>query len=654
MIHLGFLKLRILMIFFLGAFFFLFIIGRALQLQLIPNQKLAHLAKSQYRTAVTLFPKRGTIYDRKMNELAVSRKVGSVFANPPQIVSPKRVSLRLSQLTGVNASKIYKKLRSKKSFVWIKRLVDDKITDDLQKNPIEGVGLLYEYKRFYPNQELAGQVLGVVGVDSQGIEGVEYSYNDVLFGKTKSVALIRDAHGRPVTFDKTLFMESQEGTSLILSIDASLQFLIEKELGAFVDNFQAKRGIALVQEVKTGEILAIANVPSFNPNHPLSYSNDHWKNKAVIESFEPGSIFKIFLAALALEKGISPSESFFCENGFYEVTKKAAIREAQNHKFQWLSFQDILKFSSNIGAAKMGARVGKRAFYQKISEFGFGGKTNVGLAGEMTGILRPVQAWTVVDLSNIAFGQGISVTPLQLIAAISAIANDGILMKPMLVKKKSDPKTTDMIDLPPEKIRQVISPEISRQLTKMLVRVTQPDGTGYLASLTDTAVAGKTGTAQKPNLENGGYWQDKYISSFIGFFPANEPHYSIFVMLDEPKKIYYASQVAAPLFKVAALHTLQMYPVRPTQVSRVEPTPQNTSFAKKQFKKSEEALIHQELDRMPDLQGKSMREVLEFSSQSGLVLKVKGSGIAIHQSLEEGSLIQPGQECIVTFRALSN
>src|SRR3989338_6754993 len=293
MINLGYLRFRILVIFFIAIFFFLFIIGRALQLQLVPNQKLAELSSRQYKTAVTLSAQRGTLYDRHMNELALSRKVGSIFANPKAIKNKKQMALRLSRLTGISASKLLQKLKLKKSFVWIDRLVEDSVTSHLLSKPIEGVGLIYEYKRFYNNQELAGQVLGFTDIDSQGIEGVEYGYNHLLQGQKKSLALLRDAYGRIVSMDETLFLESQEGHSLVLSLDKSLQFSVEKELDTQVQKFKAKNGLAIVQNAQTGEILAMAHYPFFNPNRLYPSQKGLWKNRAVVDAFEPGSTFKV-------------------------------------------------------------------------------------------------------------------------------------------------------------------------------------------------------------------------------------------------------------------------------------------------------------------------------------------------------------------------
>ncbi|MBI4040838.1 MAG: transpeptidase family protein [Deltaproteobacteria bacterium] len=644
----AYLRFRILVVFFLGAFLFLIILGRALQLQLLPNPRLAELSKRQHRSAITLYPKRGTIYDRNLNELAVSRRVGSIFANPKGIRAKRLVARELSRLTGKSYDGIYKKIKSRRAFVWIDRLVADAVVERLKKRHLEGVGILYEYQRFYTNEEMAGQVLGMVGIDSKGMEGVEYFYNQKLEGQKKSVALMRDAMGRPITTDETLFMETREGDPLILTLDKTLQFSLERELEKTVETYEAKQGIAIIQKSATGEILAMAHYPFFNPNRFRSYEQDAWKNRAITDAFEPGSTFKVFLSALALEEGISPKEQFFCENGLYRVNSKDVIREAERHQFQWLTFENILKYSSNIGAAKIAFSLGKLPFYRKILEFGFGSRTGIDLPGEAQGQVRAERSWEKIDLSNIAFGQGISVTAIQLVSAMSAIANGGNLMKPLLTKQD------------PQVIRSILSPRIATQLTHMLIRTTEKDGTGFLATLKDYKVAGKTGTAQKPNLEARGYHTDRYLASFLGFFPAevsaDTPRYTILVMLDEPRKYHYASQVAAPLFRVAALHTLRVFPPESKiaksnhqNVSSVPQTVKDSGISPLVEFSKEEFSAHQ----MPDLTGRSLREVLQFSSEVGLNLKVYGSGIVINQSIEPGKEIKAGQTCIITFKAPS-
>lgn len=654
MLSQGFLRFRILFIFFIGTLFFFAITVRALQLQLIPNRKLFQLSQSQYQTAVTLFAKRGSIYDRSMQELAISRKSGSLFANPRKIKNRKKTAERLSSLTGISFQKIFKKIKSKKSFVWIARLVDDDVIKKLTRFPIDGIGVIYEYRRFYSNQELAGQLLGAVGVDSQGIEGVEYGYDALLQGKKESIALLRDARGRVISMEETLFVESQEGNALVLTIDKSLQFLVERGLKEQVEKFNAKQGLAVVQNARTGEILALAHYPFFNPNVFQKSPQPLWRNRAVMETFEPGSTFKVFLAASALEQGILPSEKFYCENGLFRLNKKDSIREAERHQYKWLTFNEVVKFSSNIGAAKIGLKIGKKVFHEKVSEFGFGTKTGIDVPGESLGLVKELSQWGKVELSNIAFGQGIGVTAIQLVSAMSAVANGGSYMKPFLVKKIIDSKTGEIKETPPQILRQVVSPRLSKKLTQMLVQVTKKEGTGFLAALEEYSVAGKTGTAQKPNPKGRGYLADKFVASFLGFFPADsqDEKYTILVVIDEPKKVQFASVVAAPLFKTIASHTARLYPFQ----KQLDQKPVETSMASPQYSKlkEEQSIVMTDVERMPDLRGKSMREVLDFASQMGLIIKVKGSGVVVDQSIEAGAVLKRGQRCVITFRGPSS
>ncbi len=656
MIHQGFLKARILVIFFIGVSFFFVILLRAFQLQLLPNRKLKDLAGHQYRAQLTLLSKRGTIYDRNFVELALSRKVGSIFANPKTIKNRKKVATVLSRMTGISSSNILKKLNPKKSFVWIRRLVDDSVTQRIQKNPVNGVGIVYEYERFYPQQDLAGQVLGRTGVDSEGIEGLEYAYDAVLQGQKKSISVLRDARGRIVTLDEMLAMESQEGSALVLTIDKNLQFLAERELSAQIEKMGARQGLAIIQNARSGEILAMAHAPFFNPNHSLNPKAENWKNRAVTEVFEPGSTYKVFLAASALTQGISPNERFYCEDGLFRLNSKDAIREAQRHKYQWLTFSDVIKFSSNIGAAKIGLQIGRNALFTTTSDFGFGQKTGIDLPGEVSGLLQPKDKWSKVELSNISFGQGISVTAIQLVSAMSAIANGGKWMKPYVVQKRINQVTSEVQETKPTEVRMILSQEILKRLTKMLVSTTEKDGTGFLAALSEYPVAGKTGTAQKINYEKATYFKDKHLTSFLGFFPANakdnEPIYTIFVSIDEPKKIPYASYVSAPVFKLLAEHTSRLYPSE-SKIVKTEQIPQSIESADLK-NSSDPRQTPFELDIMPDLKGKSMREVLSFAEQAGLIIKTRGSGIGIDQSIKAGSKITKGKVCVVTFESPMN
>ena len=350
----------------------------------------------------------------------------------------------------------------------------------------------------------------------------------------------------------------EEESSLVLTLDKSLQYLAEREIENAVKDFAAQRGFAIIANPKTGEILALAQYPNFNPNYFENTAASVRRNRILTDIFEPGSTFKTFLLAAALdEKVITPESRFFCENGKI-VIRGRKIGEAQGHKWAYLSAQDILKFSSNIGALKIAQKLGIKKYYQKIRDFGFGEPTGVGLSGEAGGLIRPLKSWTDLDLATAAFGQGLSVTPLQLVSAFSAIANDGIYMEPYIVKEIMDRKGEKIYSAEPKELRQVISKETASKMKDLLARVSEKGGTGFSARLPYFDIAVKTGTAQKPNPHGRGY-VNEYISSFIGFFPKDDPMYTILVYVDEPQKAHYSSQVAAPVFKKIAQSMVRLY-----------------------------------------------------------------------------------------------
>ena len=402
-------------------------------------------------------------------------------------------------------------------------------------------------------------------MDGEGLEGLEFYYNSFLKGRESSRTVLRDALGRGFTA-KGPYAEGKPGYNLTLTIDKNIQYIAEETLSEGVMEFCAKSGMALVIAPRTGEILAMAHVPRFNPNAFGQYEPWLWRNRAITDSFEPGSTFKIFLGAAALESGLcKPGSEFYCEEGVYRVGKNF-VHDIRPHAA--LSLQDILKYSSNIGAAKVGEKVGPAFLYLKLKEFGLGDRLGVECPGETQGSLSPVGGWSEIDAVAICFGQGISVSALQLAAAVSAIANDGLLMKPYLVQGMTDVHGGVVKSFQPTALRQVISSENAWRLTRMMERAVEKGGTGVRAALGGYKVAGKTGTAQKADPAGGGYAEDKYIASFVGFLPAEEPEVSIIVVIDEPQPYHTGGAVAAPVFKEIAEQVVRYLHVVPPPVGR--------------------------------------------------------------------------------------
>ena len=524
------------------------IAARAVQVQVYKREKLARIAAGQYERSMVTVGKRGTIYDANYRTLAVSIDVTSIGAHPQQLKDKKKAALALSQNLQMNRRQISQELVGQKSFVWVKRQASPKEVEQVQALKLEGIAFVPERSRYYPNKALGAQVLGFTGVDGQGLEGLEFYYNNQLQGARDEVTVLKDARGYRFD-DITTDHADYSGNNLILTIDGTIQFIAEKALTEAVKEYSAKSGIAVVMAPKTGALLAMAHYPEFNPNAYGSHHRDTWRNRAVTDSFEPGSTMKMFLAAAALESGLcSANTIFFCENGSYRVGRNT-IHDTKPHG--WMSVQQIIKVSSNIGAAKIGDRIGAQRLHRTLREFGFGDRTSIDCPGETSGRLADYRRWRKIDASAIAFGQGISASALQLVTATAAIANGGILMKPFLVQAVTDAQGRLIKKVEPFPVRRVVSAETARTVRRILHTVVTEGGTGENAAVEGYAVGGKTGTAQKVE-PTGGYSNTRYIASFLGFVPIENPEAVILVAIDEPQKQHYGGTVAAPAFKQIA------------------------------------------------------------------------------------------------------
>ncbi len=427
----------------------------------------------------------------------------------------------------------------------VARKVSPAQAEEIRGLGIQGIYLEKDSKRFYPNRSLAAQVIGFTGKDDTGLEGLEFKFNKVLEGEIARIKVKRDGAGRVLDIHKNRRAQLK-GNSLVLTIDKKIQFLSERTLEQTVKAHQAKSGIALVMKPGTGELLAIANYPSFNPNNFNTSNRDTFRNRALTDAFEPGSVLKLFTVAAALEKGFTPKSIFFCENGKYRIGK---FTIHDTHPRGWLTLNQIVKFSSNIGTAKISETIGNKVLHDYLTNFGFGLKTGVGGPGETNGSLMPHGRWSKIDAGAISFGQGISVSAIQLISGISAIANNGMLMKPMLIKKIISKNGNELQVFKPTQLRQVISPKTARQVKVMMNMVVQEKGTGTKAAMEGYSVCGKTSTAQKASKSKNGYEKNKYIAAFAGFAPQKNPELAILVVIDEPRKQHYGGEVAAPAFK---------------------------------------------------------------------------------------------------------
>lgn len=555
------IRTRMILVAVIFVAIFMLIGGKAAYLQILRGEWLSQMAAGQYEKSFRASGKRGTIYDTNQAELAVSIRVTSIAAYPPEIDNPKITAGILAKALKLKKKELERKLSSEKSFVWIKRKVTPKEKERVENLKPKGIGFIPAYNRFYPNKALAAQIIGFTGTDSTGLEGIEYFYDSYLKGESWDITVMKDALGHGFISDRKR-VPDYSGNNIILTIDKTVQYLSERALKDAVDKFSAQSGIAIVMNPKTGAILAMAHYPFFNPNSFKSSQREFWRNRAITDPFEPGSTMKVFSATAAVESGgFSPNSIFFCENGKYKIGKNV-VHDLSSHG--WLSLQQIIKYSSNIGAVKVGEMVGPERLYNTLRDFGFGDRTGIDCPGETAGSMTFYKQWSRLDTGAISFGHGISVSPLQLVSAVSAIANRGNLMKPYLVKGISDQHGRLIHEFKVRTARRAVSEETARTVARMMRTVITPGGTGVQAALNGYPVCGKTGTAQKIDKE-GTYSRDKYIASFVGFTPVEDPAITVLVVIDEPKNQYYGGIIAAPVFKRIAHETLNYLNIPPNR-----------------------------------------------------------------------------------------
>jgi cell division protein FtsI/penicillin-binding protein 2 len=526
---------------------------RLYYLQIEKSEYFKFLADRQHNIYYKITPNRGTIYDRKHKKLAFNFDIFSCYANPRKIIHKEKVAAYLSNLFDIDKETVLERLNKDKAFIWIKRHLSEKETEQIKSLNISGINLIKESNRFYPNQSLASHVLGYVDIDNKGLEGIELYYDDYLKGAPGLNIVTRDAKGRIIEANQYQITSSLESYDLVLTLDRFIQYIAEREIDKVYKKYKAKSAVIIVMNPENGEILALANRPTFDPNKIDEYQAEARRNRAITDIFEPGSVFKMVTATAALnEQVITLDDKIYCEEGEYKIYNHIL----HDHKpFKELTFKEIIEHSSNIGVVKTAQRLNKRDFYNYIKDFGFGQATGVDLPGERTGIIRRPADWSKISISAIPIGQEIAVTALQMLSATSAIGNDGVLMKPHIVKSivKHDNETVKQIK--PQTVRKVAETEAIDKVKQALLEVVE-SGTGTRADFEGYSICGKTGTAQKIK-PGGGYSHSSYIASFAGFLPKDNPKLAIIVVVDEPRPVYYGGHVAAPVFKAVAKEVMR-------------------------------------------------------------------------------------------------
>ena len=636
------------------------IFGRLFFLHVVHSADYKQRAERQQQRTIEVSPPRGVIYDRNGDALAVSIKVDSAFAVPDEIQNLGATAKTISTITGLSKNDLVDKLQAHRSFVWVKRKLNGAEASALRKAKLPGIYFQKEDMRYYPKRELAAHVLGYVDVDEKGLGGLEYRYNSSIGGEAGRVQFMTDARGRSFN---SIEQPVSPGADLVTTIDQNIQYIVEKEIAGAVETTHAKGISIIVMDPKSGEILGMGNYPTFNPNQYARYNPQSWINRAVSHTYEPGSTFKIVTAASAFEEGLAdPGELIDCQNGVITVYGRV-IHDWK--RFGLLTVKQIMQNSSDVGAIKLGLRVGDDRFADHISRLGFGKATNIDLPGEERGLAKPASRWTKSSIGSIAMGQEIGVTPLQIVRMVSAVANGGILYQPYIVKKVQDPEKGILSQTEPHGER-AISTETAAKLQDMLEGVVT-DGTAKSGKLEGYTAAGKTGTAQKVDPQTGRYSATKYVASFAGFAPVTNPVISMIVMVDEPVGAHHGGEVGAPIFKKVAEQVLRYMSVAPDVPSYApqyvikEPKPVKPP-AEPHVKPAMTGLTQlvgfsPRLDRadpigdltVPDFHGKSLRQVTEESLRAGLRLQSIGSGAAVEQVPPAGASVRAGTRIQVRF-----
>jgi len=660
--------------------------GRFFYLQAIKGPELREKATREVQKLCPVLPVRGQILDRRGNQLAISTRVYSVVAHPTQIKEAGRLSRELAPILGFNVRELQEILTRARPFVWVKRhLTPEKeeafrawqteadhlatLNKVVGRRDTDAIYLLPEAYRYYPQLSLGGPALGFCNADGQGLEGLELQYDNYLYGKPKKCVKMLDARGHIVVTGEKAWDPEVIGNNLVLTIDSTLQYIAEKELTKGVARWRAAGGLVLVVRPQTGEILAMAQSPTVDPNRYAHYPEENRRNRHLTHALEPGSTFKIFIAAAALDaKVVKAGDKFNCEMGLWRLGAKEVIHDV--HKYGSLSVQQVIQKSSNIGTAKIAARLGNERLDQYLRNFGFGSRTGIAFPGENAGLMKNLRtARSPLDRATLAFGQGVSVTPLQLTMGLAALGNDGVLMEPMLVKEVLNPQGEVVKEFHPRSIRRVLTSASAQQILSIMQTVTQTGGTATEAPPPGFTVAGKTGTAQK--LVGRSYSHSKFNSLFIGLTPAQKPELAIVVIIDEPKGAIYGGVVAAPIFREIAAQSLPFLGIYPKSsgnepvLAGVLPTlPKADAAPESKSKPSrtpeppapmelQASKIQKPLNVMPDLSGLTIRQVLDLLHRSGLHCRFEGSGLAVSQNPAPGTAITPGATCSVKFRSRS-
>ncbi len=644
---------RLIQVFAFLAAWAVVVVGRLVQVQLVQHDHYVAKAMRQQELTIDLNPVRGSIVDTRLRVLAESIAAESIYADPQAITDRRAVVRALAKVPGIalTARELDAKLKGDGSFAWIARQLPLEVTAEVRKLKLPGIYFMEAHRRTYPRTMLGANVIGYVGIDGDGLAGIEQTFDSYVKGTPGKVTLLKDARKGVYLVGGDGANRPRDGQHVVLTIDSVIQFIAERALKTAVEKYRAVGGSVIVMDPNNGDILAMASAPTFDPNRFREFAPAAWKNRTVQDLYEPGSTFKIITAAAGLEEGVvTPSQVLDCGNG--EITiANVTIGEHDGHRYQMLSFEDVIVNSSNVGAARVGLALGSERFDRWIRRFGFGEKTGIPLPGESPGLLRRMQKWTVVSPASISIGQEIGVTPLQIVRAVSTVATGGERPTPRIVKRVIDDDGKTVYEPPLQKPVRVMSEKTAAVLNEILKNVVTR-GTGTNAALAEHVVAGKTGTAQKA-VGRGGYVEGRYVGSFAGYVPADRPRLAILVVIDEPHPEHYGGTVAAPAFREIAEASLRYLGVPPSLPSRSLDVHAPLLAAFSQPSMNAGPASGSGGIGMPDLRGLDARAAIARAVSSGLAVRTIGSGVVTSQQPEPGEALPVDRNIVLRLEARS-
>jgi len=631
--------------------------AKLVTIQVFEHEFWVNYVDDQRKSAITILPKRGTIYNRnKKTPLATSVMQEVLCVVPQRVTDVDKLAGTLAPYAKMPAGRIADKIRNSHLYlVYLRRGLDMKTREKISAMKLPGVEFRSESARCYPKGSLAANIIGFSNIDNRGLEGIEYKFDFLLAGESGRQIVIKDNSRREIVALTHTIKEARDGQHVVLTIDEYIQYITEKALDKIMAEFSPESATAVVLDPKSGQALAMAGRPSFDPNKPSTFHAEKLRNRAVIDAFEPGSAFKPLAAAAALERNaITPGDRVFCE---YGAMRYHGHTFNDVHPLGEITFAEVMAQSSNIGMIKVVSMLTPETLYRYIKGFGFGRITGIDLPGESAGIVHPPSKWSGLSMGSLPIGQEISVTALQLAVAFSAIANNGRMMKPYVVQEILDPDKKSVGQNRPRFVRQAIRPETAKTLAEMLEGVVA-HGTGTNARIEGYRVAGKTGTAQKADPVKGGYYRDKYVAVFAGFVPADDPVACIVVVADSPRGKHYGGDVAAPAFAEIAKGILNYLEIPPTEPEDLKPRrpdrPTRPVPAPGRVPGNGNLMIANDngLFPMPDLRGMTMKAVADSVLARFVRLEFEGSGVAFRQDPAPGAGIEAGQRVRIAFKRM--